>query len=71
MTEFSVYNLKSLFYILREEERINQYTTLVVFFIWVSKELLESAYHEIVVLCLIYINQYWEKILPIRENPPD
>lgn len=41
---------------------INNYTTLVVFLTWVSKELLEKAYREIVVICLVYCGPLWEQI---------
>lgn len=40
---------------------IDKYTTLVVYLIWVSKELLEKAYKEITIVSLIYCAEYWKK----------
>ncbi|KRW98487.1 hypothetical protein PPERSA_03318 [Pseudocohnilembus persalinus] len=65
MTEFSIYNLKALFYNLRDQNMIDKYTTLVVYLIWVSKELLEKAYKEITIVSLIYCAEYWKKSDPL------
>lgn len=62
MTEFSIYNLKSLFYNLREQGTLTNYTTLVVFLTWVSKELLDTAYVEIIKVSLVFCVYYWDEI---------
>lgn len=37
----------------------DRYTTLVVYLLWSSKELLEKAYKEITIVSLVYIAEYW------------
>lgn len=41
---------------------IDKHTTLVVYLIWVSKELLDKAYKEITIISLIYCAEYWKKL---------
>jgi len=67
-SEFSIYNLKSLFANLYQKKMNSKYTTLTVFLIWISKELLEEAYREISIICLVYTDRYWKLIERVIEN---
>lgn len=69
MSEFSIYNLKSLFYNLHITKKMsNKFTTLCVFLIWISKELLDDAYKEICLLAVSYTERYWTLIEGIIER---
>lgn len=62
LSEFSIYNLKALFYNLNQLKMVNQYTPLTVFLVWISKELLDEVYKDIAVICLHYIDGYRKQI---------
>jgi hypothetical protein len=62
LQEFSIYNLKALFFNLNKLNRINKYTAMSVFLIWVSKELLEGAYVEICIVAFVFIYNYWKNV---------
>lgn len=46
----------------------NKFTTLCVFLIWISKELLDDAYKEICLLAVSYTERYWTLIEGIIER---
>lgn len=56
--EFSIYNLKSLFSQLSKQNLKSNFTTISVFLIWISKELLEPSYKELCKICVPYVARF-------------